>query len=263
MYGGRLGEQGVMNRHMKTFKMGGIQRFPAKREQKPVVVEYGSASAFLREYESNFRSTAPRITTTRSIPVGTVVDLALTFPGLGAPIVVHALVQQSDDNGMTIAFLAGTAEKLASLVEQVRNCDPDLVTRPLHVLIVDDNHHLTRMVQQGLMGATRHDMRDLMFVFDTADNGAEGLELLKSQSFDLAIVDVYLPILDGPSLIAQARGPLGLELPIISVSAGGDTARKAAFAAGASAFLDKPVRLREVATTLRRVLSEQSAAAES
>ena len=80
--------------------------------------------------------------------------------------------------------------------------------------------------------------------------------MLKTRSFDAAIVDVYLPVLDGASLIQQARTNLGLtNLPIITMSAGGADARSAALKAGASVFLEKPVRLREVVATMRQLLS--------
>ncbi|MCX5746839.1 MAG: response regulator, partial [Proteobacteria bacterium] len=72
---------------------------------------------------------------------------------------------------------------------------------------------------------------------------------------DALIIDVYLPVMDGPTVIAAARTELGLvDLPIIAVSAGGDSARKSALAAGANIFLDKPMRLRQVIDTIQRLL---------
>ena len=62
--------------------------------------------------------------------------------------------------------------------------------------------------------------------------------------------------MDGPRVIQQARGELGLsELPIIAVSAGGESARRSALEAGANIFLDKPMRLRQVIDTMQRLLS--------
>ena len=76
------------------------------------------------------------------------------------------------------------------------------------------------------------------------------LSLLKILQFD-----VYLPVLDGPHVITLARQELGLtDLPIIAVSAGGDSARASALAAGANIFLDKPMRLRQVIETMRHLV---------
>jgi CheY-like chemotaxis protein len=69
------------------------------------------------------------------------------------------------------------------------------------------------------------------------------------------IIDVYIPIIDGPRVIMAARNELGLaSLPIIAVSAGGEPARDAALEAGANIFLDKPMRLRRVIETMQRLL---------
>ena len=74
--------------------------------------------------------------------------------------------------------------------------------------------------------------------------------------FDALIIDVYLPVVDGPKVILTARSELGLvDLPIIAVSAGGDQARDAALAAGANIFLEKPMRLRRVIETMQRLLT--------
>jgi len=82
-----------------------------------------------------------------------------------------------------------------------------------------------------------------------------GVEILRREQFDALIIDVYLPILDGPKVISTARTELGLgELPIIAVSAGGDAARRSALEAGANIFLDKPMRLRQVLDTIQRLL---------
>ena len=77
-----------------------------------------------------------------------------------------------------------------------------------------------------------------------------------AKAFDALIVDVYMPVIDGARVIQTARGELGLaDLPIIAVSAGGDTARKSALDAGANIFLDKPMRLRQVIDTIQKLLT--------
>ena len=125
----------------------------------------------------------------------------------------------------------------------------------LNVLIVEDNKYVCELVRQGLAGTARREMKDVTFAFSTAEDGAAALELLKTRTFDAVIVDVYLPVLDGASMIQQARTSLGLKLPIITMSAGGESARNAALSAGASVYLQKPVRLRDVVATMRQLLA--------
>jgi CheY-like chemotaxis protein len=89
-----------------------------------------------------------------------------------------------------------------------------------------------------------------------AEDGRQAVEMLRREAFDALIVDVYLPVIDGARVIQTARGELGLaDLPIIAVSAGGDSARKSALDAGANIFLDKPMRLRQVIDTIQKLLT--------
>jgi CheY-like chemotaxis protein len=98
-------------------------------------------------------------------------------------------------------------------------------------------------------------MPDVAFNVATADEGGIAMQMLKANHYDVAIVDVYLPVIDGPVVIEQARRDLGLDLlPIIAVSAGGDAARDLALAAGANLFLDKPMRLRQVIASIHELM---------
>jgi len=233
-----------------------MERQPAKKELLRLIVDYDNADEFLEDYEQNLTSSTAFIGTSRQISIATIIEIGFAFPGLMEPIVLDAVVTQTNAEGLTIAFLAGGAAKLKTMAERVRAKDPKVVAPVVNVLIVEDNKHVCDLVRQGLAGSARREMQHVTFTFATAENGAIALELLKTRTFDAAIVDVYLPVLDGASLIQQARTSLGLtKLPIITMSAGGDGARNAALKAGASVFLDKPVRLREVVATMRQLLS--------
>lgn len=221
-----------------------------------LVVDYESADEFLADYDANLKANAATIATSRSIDIGTIIELGFAFPGLLVPIVVDAIVSNKVDVGLEVRLLSGAAQKLEEIVERVRARDPQVIAQVLNVLIVEDNKHVCELVCQGLAGTARRELKDVTFQFETAEDGAAALELLKTRTFDAAIVDVYLPVLDGASMIQQARTSLGLtDLPIITMSAGGDSARDAALKAGATVFLDKPVRLREVVATMRQLLA--------
>jgi CheY-like chemotaxis protein len=236
--------------------MGRLDRTPAKKELLRLIVDYENADELLEDYEANLTSSTAFIGTTRTIELATIIEIGFAFPGLLEPIVLDGLVTQTTAEGLSIAFLEGGAQKLKAMVERIRTKDPKLIAPVVNVLIVEDNKHVCDLVRQGLAGSARREMRDVTFTFATAENGAIALELLKTRTFDAAIVDVYLPVLDGASLIQQARTALGLtKLPIITMSAGGDGARNAALKAGATVFLDKPVRLREVVATMKQLLS--------
>jgi CheY-like chemotaxis protein len=80
--------------------------------------------------------------------------------------------------------------------------------------------------------------------------------MLRAHKFDVLIVDIYLPVLDGIGVIAAVRTKLDTpNLPIIAVSGGGDAARRDALAAGANLFIDKPMRLKSLLERMREIMN--------
>jgi len=241
----------------------GDEKRRAARESVALFVEYEGADDLVGDFTENLSSGGTFVTTNRSLPVGTQVQLVLSFPGLLAPISIEGTVRwtrggnAAGDAGAGIEFVAGPSrDALAALVDRIRSRDPRLMARLLRVLVVEDNRHVAALIQDGLRGSTRRDFQGgVSFVFRSAEDGRQAVEILRREQFDALIIDVYLPVLDGPKVIATARQELGLiDLPIIAVSAGGDSARRSALDAGANIFLDKPMRLRQVIDTIQRLL---------
>src|SRR5687768_5414366 len=125
-----------------------------------------------------------------------------------------------------------------------------MADRSLKVLVADDSSVMRRLILSALspQGAACHE----------AENGAEALRLLRSDpdGFDLLVVDINLPILDGLKVIgALRRDPRYEHLPVLVVTterAAGDRTR--ALSLGASEYLTKPVRADEVQAAVRRLL---------
>lgn len=235
-----------------------------KRHDVALVVDYTGAEDFLGDYSENLSRGGMFIHTTRELTIGNQIQLVLSFPGLLSPIAVDAIVRwrrETDAPGVGVEFLSGTGrDKLASIVDRIEKGDPRTVQRVVDVLVVEDNHHVSELVRNGLEVSSRRGMTDVSFNVATADDGGAAMQLLKQNRYDVAIVDVYLPVVDGPAVIEHARRELGLgELPIIAVSAGGDAARDLAIAAGANRFLDKPMRLRQVIASIHELVSLQPA----
>ena len=230
------------------------------REPVMLFVEYEGADDLVGDFTENLSTGGTFVATNRELPLDTKVQLILSFPGLLERIAIEGTVRwrrgDGDTAGAGIEFDPGPArDALAALVERVRSRDPKTVSRPFRVLVVDDNKHVAKLLQDGLQGSTRH-FGGVSFVFRNAEDGRAAIEILRRETFDALIIDVYLPILDGPQVIATARTELGLvDLPIIAVSAGGDAARRSALEAGANIFLDKPMRQRQVIETMQRLLA--------
>jgi uncharacterized protein (TIGR02266 family) len=232
-----------------------------KHPRLPVrlVVEYDDADDFIGDYTENLSSGGTFIHTTRLLERETVIQLGLSFPGLLQSITLKGVVRWSRGGkqpGVGIEFLPGAdREKLDALVHLIENRDPSAVARVVKVLVAEDNPHIAELLCQGLGTSAKRLFGDaLLFYFQRAENGASAIEQLRTSEFDVAIIDLYLPVLDGVKVIDHARCDLGLDLPIIAISAADDVARKSALAAGANLFLSKPMRLREVLDSMRQLV---------
>jgi uncharacterized protein (TIGR02266 family) len=235
------------------------------REPVTLFVEYEGADDLVGDFTENLSSGGTFVATNRELPIGTRVHLVLSFPGLLEPVSIEGTVrwirrdgEDGADGGAGIEFAEGPGrDQLAAVVERIRSRDPRTVSRAYRVLVVEDNRHVAALLQEGLRGSSRRGFGGaISFMFRNAEDGRAAVEILRRERFDALIIDVYLPIIDGPKVILQARSELGLEtLPIIAVSAGGEPARQLALEAGANIFLDKPMRLRQVLETIQRLLN--------
>ena len=104
-----------------------------------------------------------------------------------------------------------------------------------HALIIDDSS-TTRMYYREIL-------EEAQFVVDEAINGIEGLEKAMNQSFDVFIVDLNMPKMNGYAFLDQARRAADLQaVPAIMISTEAREAdRLRAYAAGANVYLVKPV----------------------
>jgi DNA-binding response OmpR family regulator len=140
------------------------------------------------------------------------------------------------------------ADELAAAIDAIRRRAPEVVGRVVRVLVVEDNQHVARFIRDGLVGSK---IRDVEFEFTWSEDGRAALTALDDGAYDAAIVDMYLPEVDGPEVISRIRRHRRLStMPIIAVSAGGAPARTAALDAGADLFLDKPMRLRQIVESM-------------
>ncbi|OGN51576.1 MAG: hybrid sensor histidine kinase/response regulator [Caulobacterales bacterium RIFOXYB1_FULL_67_16] len=117
----------------------------------------------------------------------------------------------------------------------------------LRVLVVED-HPVNRMILEAWMSTASH-------VAITAEDGQLAVEAAQAQPFDLIIMDVNMPVMDGLTatrLIRDGDGP-NADTPIVVLSA---SARKedhlAGLSAGADAYLTKPIDFGALAEMMSR-----------
>jgi len=120
------------------------------------------------------------------------------------------------------------------------------------ILIVDDDGDLRTLL--GLCFLRRgHSIV-------VAGDGAVALGCMTTHTPDLLVTDLNMPVLDGLELLRRLRANGYHDLPVLVLTARSDQ-RAAAIAAGADAFLVKPVPLRQLGETAERLLAERRVAA--
>lgn len=121
-----------------------------------------------------------------------------------------------------------------------------LVTQPARVLLVEDNP-INRAVMEAILRKSGHSVA-------SAAKGGEALDLAREAEFDLALVDLNLPDMDGFALakLLQQQVP---DLPLMALTAHGEAAyRDRAFSVGMRDFLVKPVSTEYLLSSMERVL---------
>lgn len=121
----------------------------------------------------------------------------------------------------------------------------------MRVLFIEDDRMNRRVVK---------DMLDVAgAVMTEAESGEEGLELLDANEYDILLVDLRMPGMDGMTAIrhVRARGDAKAGVPVIVVTA--DTApdlRERCLEAGADDVLFKPVAMEALFDSMGRVLAK-------
>ncbi len=114
------------------------------------------------------------------------------------------------------------------------------------ILVVEDEAHLAAGIAENL-AAEGYDA-------EVANDGVSGLEALLREPFDLVILDVMLPGLDGFTVCQRAR-KAGNTTPVLFLTARGDPAdRIRGLEAGGDDYLAKPFHLRELLLRVRAIL---------
>ncbi len=117
------------------------------------------------------------------------------------------------------------------------------------ILIVEDSPTMRQLLVFALKrikGAELVEARD----------GMDGLRKVTSDHFDLALVDINMPVMDGLKLISLIRGEENLkQMPIVVITTeGANEDRERALSLGADEYLTKPIQANRVLSVAKSML---------
>jgi len=117
------------------------------------------------------------------------------------------------------------------------------------ILVVDDERNVRLMYRSAL---------ESLFAVEEADSGAKAIEMFASQHYDLAVLDLRMPEMDGLELLEKMKD-LQITTPVVIITAFGDVPNAVnAMKLGAIDFLRKPLTPNQLRVVVKDVLNRHS-----
>ena len=94
------------------------------------------------------------------------------------------------------------------------------------------------------------------YEYDRARNGQEAVDMVEKNNYDLILMDIKMPVMDGmeATRLIKEKHP---ELPIIALTANAfDSDRQLAYEAGCNEFLPKPISSEVCLKTIAKLIEE-------
>ena len=158
---------------------------------------------------------------------------------------VHGVMSSSD-----------AAEDVISFMKHYERTS--LEKRKLNILVADDNG-TNRMIISKILGRAGHSV-------DLVENGEQALDKLENKRYDLAIMDMHMPVLHGLEALKIYRmtDRVMPRMPIIILTANATIeAKRECEEAGVDAFLTKPIEAYTLLETIARLTATQIKAADT
>lgn len=151
---------------------------------------------------------------------------------------------------MDVGYLESYTSKPVLNIHQVVTSEHKKMKK-IRVLLVDDNRYNQIIVTEL--------MKKLNSAIEYAHNGKKAIELIKSMTFDLVLMDIQMPELDGNETTKIIRNEMNLgQLAIIGMSANVmDQDRQYALKSGMDSYITKPIDIKKFYKEISRLLDIQ------
>ncbi|KRP29154.1 MAG: Fis family transcriptional regulator [Cryomorphaceae bacterium BACL22 MAG-120619-bin32] len=119
------------------------------------------------------------------------------------------------------------------------------------ILIIEDEAAIRRVLKKIISEENE------TYIIEEAEDGLEGLEMLKNNDFDLILCDIKMPKMDGVEVLEKAK-KLHPEIPIVMISGHGDLDTAVnTMRLGAFDYISKPPDLNRLLNTVRNALEQK------
>jgi len=121
---------------------------------------------------------------------------------------------------------------------------------PLNILVADDNKMILQVMKKSLATLGYQNVK-------TVENGQQAIDELKSTPYDVILMDMQMPVLDGCEAAQQIRKTHNIPCHIIALTANAFTEdRERCITAGMCSYMSKPVRMDVLKQELKLAFKE-------
>jgi DNA-binding NtrC family response regulator len=126
------------------------------------------------------------------------------------------------------------------------------MTEPARILVIDDDESVRKVLVTAL--------EDEGYAVDTAENGGEAIRKSNANFYNLALVDIRLPDMEGTRLLSEMKESTPKMVKIIVTGYPGLENAVDAVNRGADAYVVKPFKMENLLATVKEHLKKQEAA---
>lgn len=165
-------------------------------------------------------------------------------------------LESDEGSGSIFYFTVGLPITTADSRKILRHDTKEVVlvtTNPLNILVAEDVEENAELLRVRLCALGHH--------IDTAKNGNEAVHLVKTNEYDIILMDVQMPEKDGLTAAQEIRAlNNGKDVPILALTASVlRQNRMACMAAGMNGFVTKPIVFADLFSEMARVLESKQA----